>query len=66
MFTYQKAFIKEQNFTSGKDKKKKGVGRVGQVIKHLPSKHKALSSTPSITKRKREIDRERERQNLAT
>jgi hypothetical protein len=31
----------------------KKIGRMYQVIEHLPSKHEALSSNPSTTKKKK-------------
>jgi hypothetical protein len=41
---------------------KKGLHRVAQVVKCLPSKHEVLSSNSHVTKREREIERERERE----
>jgi hypothetical protein len=32
-------------------KKQKGYGEVAQAVESLPSKHQALSSTPSTTKK---------------
>jgi hypothetical protein len=39
-----------------KTKEKEKAGGMAQVIEHLPSQHKALSSNPSILKKKKSLE----------
>jgi hypothetical protein len=44
-----------QETLSRKYPKQNRAGRVGQVVKRLPSKHEALNSNPSITQKKKKV-----------